>query len=159
VKQAVDQARARMRALFEMLAGRARVVITADHGQIAVPRERRVIFMRSDPLMALLRHPPSCEPRASAFHVHGGAEARFAGGFRERFGERFALLTIDEVDELRLLGPGPLDRETRRRLGDFLAIPRGADVILYEPSATLRAMRGFHGGLTPDEARIPLIIA
>jgi hypothetical protein len=158
VSRAVDHARARIKTLVELLQGRARVVITADHGQIEVPPERRVILDRRDPLMSLLRQPPSCEPRASAFHVEGGAEDRFAALFHERYGARFALLTTDEVDELRLLGPAPLGRETRRRIGDFLAIPHEVDVILYEPADTLRAMRGFHGGLLPDEARIPLIL-
>jgi hypothetical protein len=159
VTRAVDHARARLRALVEALDGRARVVITADHGQVEVPPDGRVIFDRHDPLMALLEHPPSCEPRAAAFHVRRDALERFREGFAARLADRFALLTIDEVDELRLLGPVALAAETRLRLGDCLAIPRGRDVILYEPKPELRAMRGFHGGLTPDEVRIPLILA
>jgi hypothetical protein len=91
--------------------------------------------------------------------VRDGQHERFAAAFRERFGSLFALLTIDEVSAMRLLGPTPLSAETRRRLGDFMAIPRGHDVILYEPNPTLRAMKGFHGGLTRDEMRVPLILA
>jgi hypothetical protein len=158
VTNAVDHVRLRLRTLVESLRGTARVIITADHGQIDVPQQTRVIFDRHDPLMGMLRIPPSCEPRASVFHVRSGFEERFADAFRDRFGDRFALLSTQEVEELRLLGPEQLDRETRRRIGDFLAVPRGLDVILYEPPPTLRAMRGFHGGLLPDEVRIPLIL-
>jgi hypothetical protein len=158
VTNALDHARLRIRTLVESLRGAARVIVTADHGQIDVPDQARVILDRHDPLMGMLRMPPSCEPRASVFHVRSGFEDRFAGAFRDRFGDRFALLTTSEVEELRLLGPIPLDRETQRRVGDFLAVPRGVDVILYEPAKSLRAMRGFHGGLLPDEVRIPLIV-
>jgi type I phosphodiesterase/nucleotide pyrophosphatase len=151
--------RRRLRLLTEALRGRARIIVTADHGQVGVSEGHRHILDRGDPLVAMLRHPPSCEPRASAFHVRDGARERFAAAFRERLGDRFALLTVDEVSALRLLGPTPLSAETHRRLGDFMAFPRGLDVILYEPKPKLRAMKGFHGGLTRDEMRIPLILA
>jgi hypothetical protein len=151
--------RRRMRLLFDTMRGRARVIATADHGQIDVPPPARHLLEAGDPLIAMLRLPPSCEPRTSAFHVRGGMRAAFASAFRDRFGERFALLTIDEADELRLFGDGPMSAEMRRRLGDFVSVARGLDVIIYEPSDTLRAMKGFHGGLTADEVRVPLIVA
>jgi hypothetical protein len=150
--------RSQLSLLCGALRGKARIVVTADHGQIGIEEQHRHILDRADPLVALLRHPPTCEPRAPAFHVKAGQAERFATAFRERFGGLFALLTIDEVDELRLFGPAPLSTETRGRLGDFIAVPRGRDVLLYEPSHTLRAMRGFHGGLTRDEMRTPLIV-
>jgi hypothetical protein len=156
-KRALDHARARLRTLMSSLEGRARIVVTADHGQIE--RGERVIFDRADPLMKMLVAPPSCEPRAAAFHVQPRSADAFASGFRARYGDRFALLTIDEVDELRLLGPMPLSNGTRRRLGDMMAIPRGREAILYEPKKELLAMRGFHGGLLPHEVRVPLIVA
>jgi hypothetical protein len=157
VTRMFSHVRRRLALLVETLRGRARIIITADHGQIGVGE--RHIFDRNDPLIAMLEHPPSCEPRSSAFHVRDADHQRFRTAFADRFGERFALLTIDEVSALRLLGPVPLSAETRRRLGDYMAIPRGRDVILYEPAPTLRAMRGFHGGLTRDEVRVPLILA
>ena len=159
VMKALDHVRARMRLLFDALHGRARIIVTADHGQIEVAADGREIFDRSDSLIKMLRLPPSCEPRAPAFHVRAGMLDAFVLAFRGRFGDRFALLTLDEVDELRLFGAGPLSHETRRRLGDYIAIPRGPHAILYEPKKQLRALKGFHGGLTPDEMRIPLILA
>jgi hypothetical protein len=151
--------RSQLSLLYSALRGKARVIITADHGQISIEARHRHVLDRGDPLVALLRHPPTCEPRAPAFHVMPGQTERFADMFRERLGGLFALLTIDEADELRLFGPTALSAETRRRLGDYIAVPRGRDVLLCEPSDTLRAMRGFHGGLTRDEMRIPLIVA
>lgn len=159
VMKALDHVRSRMRLLFERLHGRARMVVTADHGQIDVAAGGREILDRNDPLIKMLRLPPSCEPRAPALHVRPGMLDAFAAAFRERLGDRFALLTVDEADELRLFGAPPLSVETRRRLGDYIAIPHGPHVILYEPKKQLRALKGFHGGLTPDEMRIPLMLA
>ena len=75
--------------------------------------------------------------------------------FRNRFGERFVLLSIDETDELRLFGPGPLSREMRRRLGDYVGIALGPDMLSLPLE---RPMIGFHGGLMQDEVRVPLIV-
>ena len=157
-KRIFGRVRARLGLLCDALQGRARIIVTADHGQIGIDERHRHVLDRTDPLVAMLRHPPTCEPRASAFHVKDGQRAAFEAAFRERFGDAFALLTVDDVSALRLLGPSPLSAETHRRLGDFMAIPRGLDVILYEPKKTLREMRGFHGGMTRDEMMVPLIL-
>jgi hypothetical protein len=144
--------------LAEQLEGRGVIVLTADHGLIDVPQERRQWIMRDDPLMQLLSVPPSCEPRCVALHVHDGQLKRFADAFRQRFGSAFALLSLDEAEELHLFGPERMAPETRSRLGACIAVPYGDATLVYEPDDDLRKMVGFHGGLTPDEMRTPLII-
>ena len=82
--------------------------------------------------------------------------------FRDRFGDRFFLLTTAEAEEMRLFGPGTLSDEVRLRLGTFVALSSGADVILYDwPSRSEddQPFVGYHSGLTPAEMRIPLIVA
>ncbi len=139
--------------------GRARIVATADHGQIECGRANHITWARDTPLCRLLAIPPSAEPRAPAFHVVDGERDRFSGIFREQYGDRFALLTIDEADSLHLFGPAPVVSETRRRLGDFVGVALGGYALLYEPSPELAAIQGMHGGMTPAEMRIPLILA
>lgn len=158
VQGVIERVAKRLAQLADALPTDARIVVSADHGLIEVPQDARHTLDRHDALVRLLRVPPTCEPRTPAFHVRDGQQAAFAALFRERWGDRFALLTIDEADELRLFGKAPLSAEMRRRLGDFVAVARGLDAIVYEPSDELRAMRGFHGGLHPDEMRIPLIV-
>ena len=108
-----------------------------------------------DPLLDALRLPPSGEPRVPFFYPRIGGEVAFAAAFRERFGATHALLTINEVDELRLLGPDAFAPETRRRMGEFMAISATPDAIQHKPDDP---MLGYHGGLLSDEMRIPLIV-
>ncbi len=139
--------------------GRARIVVTADHGQIECAPSNHITWTRETPLARLLTIPPSAEPRAPAFHVAGDAHDHFAAMFREQHGERFALLTIDEAESLQLFGHTPMTDEMRRRLGHFVGVALGPWAVLYEPPPELAAIEGMHGGMAPDEMRIPLILA
>ncbi len=115
-----------------------------------------------DELLQLLVVPPTCEPRAPCFHVREGKVAEFAQSFADRFGDRYALLTAAEAEELELFGPGPFADTFRARVGDFVAFPRGCEVLLSRPGDTrlgTELIRGFHGGLLPDEVRIPFVLA
>jgi len=151
-----------VRTLAEALSGRARIVLTADHGHLAAPPSGRHRIRSSDGFSSLLRTAPAGDPRVLHFHVRPGREEQFAHEFRSRFAERFALLSVDEVDELRLFGPEPLTEETRRRLGDYVSISLGADILAYlDANGGRDALRqaSQHSGLTPEEMRIPLVIA
>ena len=161
VQAAFETVDAALERLHAALAGRARLLVTSDHGMIDVPEEARHRWGREDPLPALLAAAPSGEARAPLFHVRAGQHAAFAALFRERLGERFALLTPDDAAALHLFGPEPLTPETRRRVGDYVAVCAGPDIVLDESrGATGQGrLRGFHGGLTPDEMRIPLVVA
>lgn len=147
---------------IERLAGTARagtrIVVSADHGQMEPSPRDRVVWTRGDAITRLLRVAPSCEPRCPAFHCIDGAQAEFAAMFREDHGEQFALLSIDDAEAEHLFAPDQIAEEARARLGDFIAVALGDAVLLYEPVADLMAMKGFHGGMTPDEMRIPLIV-
>lgn len=153
----LEEVERRIEQLARALVGRARIIISADHGQIGVPTSAQITLAADDSLMRWLRVPPTGDYRSLIFHARDGHAADFASAFRDRFGAAWALLTAGEVDELRLFGPEPLATETRRRIGDFVAVGPGADAIRYVPEET--PMLGYHGGLHPDEMRIPLILA
>jgi hypothetical protein len=157
VKKVLRRVTDRLVELVDRVNGRARVVVTADHGVIEIPEECQTRLADEDPLLELLEIPPSCEPRVPAFHVKRGRHAEFEQLFRDRFGERFALLTSDEADNMRLFGPMSLSGETRRRLGDYIGMALGNYSLAYRPDTD--TMIGFHGGCHPDEMRVPLIIA
>ena len=136
--------------------------MTADHGGLDASGDDIHLVNASDPLMGLLEREPSGDSRVIYFHVRKGEERRFQEAFRDRFGERFLLLTVDEAEEMELLGPGRLSDETRRRLGALVAVSLGPDVFLYgwpTRSKGAKLHGGYHSGLTPAEVLVPLIVA
>lgn len=155
--QVIDDEIAR---LVAELGGRARVVVTADHGHVDAGEDR--IVGQADPLMDFLRCPPSGESRTPLFHLKDDADA---DAFREAFdaahGDAFALLSIDQVEALGLLGPETLSDGARDRFGDFMALAPGATTLRYVPEGPTRPHRhiGVHAGLTPAEMVVPLILA
>ena len=78
-----------------------------------------------------------------------------------RFGEDFIVLTAEEVQELGLLGVGEPTVETTNRMGNILLLSAGEAI--YDFREILGDERfpmiSHHGGLTPEEMRIPLVIA
>ncbi len=144
--------------LHQRLSGRARLVISSDHGH--VDRQVARSIEHGDPLMELLDCPPSGEPRVPVFHVLPGRERDFHERFLDRHGDLFALLSIAELEELELLGPEPLSPRARAGFGDFIAIGPGANTLHYGPlKPHAHAQAGVHGGMTPDEMEIPLVLA
>ncbi len=143
--------------LVDGLKGRARLLVTADHGLVTIGERGRHVVRTDDDVAELLVVPPSGEPRVPVFYVQEGKAEAFERRFRARFGEWFVLLKASEVEGLELLGPGPYSDVTRQRVGDYLALPLGRDVLVYEPPGDW--MAGYHAGLTPAELLVPLILA
>ncbi len=151
---------------IERLAGglgpRARVVLTADHGHLNAPQSKRHLIDRRSAIAKALRIPPAYDSRVMCFHPKEGDSEALAAAVREQYGEAVYLLSVDEVEALGLLGPGPLSPVTRERLGEYVSIVRRDDAIGYR-SATggneSVSLHSQHSGLSPAEMRIPLIVA
>ena len=81
--------------------------------------------------------------------------------FRRRFGDVYALLSVAEAEALALFGPGPLAGAARRRIGNFIGLSPAPVALIYgtDLGDGVGALRGYHGGLTPAEMRVPLIVA
>ncbi len=150
----------RIRELHEKLSGKARFVISSDHGMIDVPEERKFVLSMDDPLMEHLRCVPSGEPSVPIFHVHPGYENQFSAYFNTEFGEYFILLRPDQIERMRLLGPHPLSDVMKKRLGSFMAIATRPTVIYVSSEDNpIQLHVGYHGGLSRGEMYIPLILA
>ncbi len=145
--------------LAEAIAGRARLIIAADHGLIDTPEQRRFVLGEGDPLLEHLLCPPTCEPAVPAFHVRPGHERAFLDAFATSLGRHFALITPDEAEELKLFGPGPISDPLRARLGNYIGLAAEPTAVYYCRPRRSRMNIGIHAGLSEQEMLIPLILA
>ena len=134
----------------------SRLWITADHGMVNAGE--KVVLGEGNSLLdgvALL----GGEPRAR--HLYLSRELP-TDGFREEmaavmarwqefFGERIELLSADEAYD------GEIDARIRERIGDIIAVPTDATVLIEpERKEPQSRMVGHHGAMTRVEREIPL---
>ncbi len=151
---------AELKRLVDRLNGRARLVISADHGHTNIPEANRISLQDGDSLLELLLAPPTGEPRVPVFHVRKECESAFVKLFGARFPTDWVLLPTAQAAEMKLLGPEPLSPLATSRFGIFMGIATELATIQYQsPLDRLKpAHIGFHAGLSPAEMRIPLIV-
>jgi hypothetical protein len=167
-----------LRAAPAGLADRTRIVVSADHGLLDVPRADQTLLFDGDPLLDLLAVPPSGDARMPVFHVRGRvrgegsaeleaepdatpeARAAFAEAFLRRFGDRMSLVPTEQAEEMELFGPGTLSAVARPRFGDFIGIPFRPATLAYHPPGKPvgELFLGVHAGLSPQEMRVPLCV-
>lgn len=153
--------------LLESLSGRrdTLVLLTADHGHVDTVPEEAVSFADHPELLGMLRVPPAGERRAVYLHPRPGLTLAVAEYARERMREVASPMLRDDAVELGLFGPGQLSERASGRIGEVLLFPRG-NLQLFAPIDPPEgappmpkppAFRGLHGGLTADEALVPLL--
>ncbi|MBT3942957.1 MAG: PglZ domain-containing protein [Chloroflexi bacterium] len=140
-----------------------KLVVTADHGHLdASPREPMLI-REDDEIGGMLRYPPAGDARVNYYHVREDAIGRFAETYRECMPSNVLLLTPDEIQDLQLLGPGEIPALTRTRMGDYISICIDSAVFAWAAAESdgpdMSRLVSHHSGMTPDEVRIPLIVA
>jgi hypothetical protein len=143
--------------LAQQLGKTAGIIVSADHGLLDIPPQGQHLLCPGDPLLDCLRSPPSGEPRTPVFHLKAGREAEFRALFEERFDGLFHLPPPVQIEAL--LG-GPLSALAAERYGDCLGIALSDVVLHYQerPGLSKPSFIGYHGGLTPQEMVVPLIV-
>ena len=140
--------------LSQRLPAGTRIWITADHGMVNVG-ESVILGVENDLMenISLL----GGEPRARHLYVKEDALAETILQWREFFDDRVLILDKDQIESGGLFG-ATISPESRDRMGDFMAIPRG-DLILVDPLRIPQesSMVGHHGGLSEIEVDIPLL--
>ena len=149
--------------LANRLPSNARLLVTADHGHldISTPRKNHVLTA-DDPILAFCGGALTGDFRAAYADVPAENWDAFKAAIHKRFGGDFLALTASEVEDAGLLGAAPLSDETRRRMQRALLLSTG-DAALDCRAAlgadTHPPIASHHGGITPAELRIPLVIA
>ena len=139
----------------------ARIIVTADHGHLDVGSAHRLEVTADDPLLAFLTCPPSGDVRTLYWHVRPGMERAFAQAFRARFAQWFLLIRSGDAERLGLFGPEFVSEMTRERLGEFISISLGREVLRYTGAPgreRYMVQRSHHSVLSAEEMQIPLIV-
>ncbi|GGY24042.1 alkaline phosphatase family protein [Paludibacterium paludis] len=138
----------------------ATLIVTADHGFVDAPPERRIDIAAYPELAGELRLPLSGEPRAVFCHVREGRADAFLHAARERLGHAAWCVPSGELMRAGVFGPGEPHPRLASRIGDVTLLLREewtlGDTLPHEKPYRLR---GMHGGISDAETRIPLIVA
>ncbi len=143
--------------LVEGLPADAALVITADHGQLDIPGDRR-IDIDSDPSLAAGVELFAGEPRVRYLHTLPGARDDVLAAWRERAGHAAWIGTREEA--IATGWYGPFDLAFAERLGDVVIVCRDDWAVLgtRRESVSIAALVAMHGSLTEVEMAIPLIV-
>lgn len=133
----------------------ARFYVTADHGMVDIPVERRVDVDIDSTLrdgLALL----GGEARARYLYVRDGALDDVLALWRSRFGADAVVCTRDEAVDAGWFGP--VRDLVRPRIGDVI-VASMTDLALVATHHQPRESRliAHHGSLTPAEMLVPLL--
>jgi type I phosphodiesterase/nucleotide pyrophosphatase len=144
------------RALGDRAPGDTLVILTADHGHASVDPARLIDLEADLELRALLRNPLAGEPRLAFLHTDRPAEVK--AHLAHAYPGTFFVFDREEAIAAGLFGRGD-PALVRRRVGEVLAMvsdDRAMTVVRVEGQVALH--RGDHGGMTPDEMRIPVLL-
>ncbi len=138
------------------------IIITADHGQTTEASEKDRTILWSDPIVKALEMPPWGEPTSMFFSVTDGREREFMENLEKRGILKDGLL-VDSGEAIRsgLFGKNEVKDELRYRFGTHILIMKDANAVFYNYPGYERKQyghRGMHGGLSPDEMYLPLML-
>ena len=158
-RAAVLQASALVEALGTTLEGKARLIVTADHGHLDSPDDVWTTLTPSAPLSQHLTCVPAGEPRTLFFHVKNGSGEAFQDLFDAGLGDRFTLMPSRDAIDMGLFGPTSfISDAARARMGDFFALSRGRWSVYASDSEEEVTLQSMHGGITTAESLVPLIV-
>lgn len=136
------------------------LIITADHGFIDVTPDSVTTLDQHPELRELLLLPPCGEPRAAFCYLREGCRDRFERYVGMHLADRFEPHRSTELIERGWFGPGTPHPRLAERLGDYILLGRDNHVFSEQlPSESPWTMIGVHGGLSPAEMRVPLLVA
>jgi hypothetical protein len=138
-------------------------MLSADHGHVDTSPEQQIWLDEHPDLLAMLRQPPAGERRAVYLYVREGMVSDVVNYVLYKLREVASVMTREQAIAYGLFGPGPIGERALQRIGDVLVFPRRnlqlVATITAPDGTKLSAplFRGLHGGLTEDEALVPLL--
>lgn len=135
------------------------ICLVADHGQLDMPHH--LMLDETAELQKLLLIENSGEPRTPYLYARQGQSAALLAHLRTHFGDKMEAHTAVDIINSGLLGPEPPTPDIALRLGDVVGLMRpghGFISTLGRGKETTFDLIGMHGGLAPDEMRVPWLV-
>ncbi len=134
------------------------LLVTSDHGMLDVPPGNRW-DLASTPALDQGVTALSGDLRGSQVHVRPGSRDDVRAAWQATLGDAYWVADRDVAVDAGLYGPVVADH-VRARLGDLLALAVTDHVVVDSRVLTpqLLGLVGMHGGLTPDELEVPLLV-
>jgi predicted AlkP superfamily pyrophosphatase or phosphodiesterase len=130
-------------------------LITADHGQIETPWEHEIWWSKFDPVFEQMYSMPGGEQRMS--YIYSLEREKTRKKMEEEFGDYIEIIEPSEMDEIKLFGK-PLTNTFRKRRGELITVSKGDYSLCFKYTGQEHSLKGRHGGLTPEEMLVPLIL-
>ena len=143
---------AMLAALQQRIPSSSAIIITSDHGMVTIPDDHRIDVDIAP--FAIDVDVLAGEPRMR--HIYTSQPDRVHERWTDHLGERAEVMSRDAAIAAGLFGV--VDPALADRIGDVIAIAND-DWILASQRVDPRtsALRGLHGGRTPDELLIPAL--
>ncbi len=154
---AVAEVDALLSRLIDGLPADAALLVTADHGQLDIPADRR-FDLDTDPRLSAGVRVVAGEPRVRYLHTEPGASDDVLAAWRSVLGPAAWVVPREEAVAGGWFGPVP--EAHLQRIGDVVAVCNADYAVLasaHEPD-TVGKLIAFHGSWTAAEMTIPLLV-
>jgi len=147
--------------------GNTLLIITADHGHVPVDPQKT--FYLNLQLPSLTRYiktnrqgnpiVPAGSPRDMFLYIQEKAVDEVIATLQEHLSDKAEVYATSELLEQGFFGTQPPSPQLLGRLGNVVILPYKYETVWwYEEGKFEMHFQGHHGGLTPDEMEIPLIL-
>ena len=135
------------------------LVVTADHGQIDILDSDRISLDDHPELSELLVLPLCGESRTAYSYVRPHRAGAFERYVIENLSHAVDLHVSRDLVDLGWFGPGDPHPRLLERIGDYTLVMRDHFVIKdWLPHEKKYELTGVHGGMTPDEMYVPVVL-
>lgn len=131
-------------------------IFSADHGQIPTPRDSGRELVNHPALNACLTMQPTCENRLAFLYLRPGSEETVKEYVKSTWQDDFQLVSSKTALNAGLFGSGDFHPAILDRIGDLISIAH-QDAYWWWAARENRQLSR-HGGLSPQEMLVPLLI-
>lgn len=136
-----------------------KIVVTADHGQLDIPKEKKIDVSKEFPeLVDMLSVPLSWEPRCQYCFVRTKEHENFRKYVEEKMSHLCSIYSTKEVLEQQIFGFWR-NKKFLERVGDYILVAKDNYALFHTFSNDwMYSDLGFHGWITDWETLVPLIV-